>query len=123
VVILDLADQLKRPAHEVGADYFALGGGTGIFSVIRKIEDMRGEDYYDALALKAQRVELAELLRMLVIRLRSVKGDAETKLAALGDGAAVFRELASISGDDFGPAALMVCIDRIRLILRKQGER
>jgi NAD-specific glutamate dehydrogenase len=123
LVILDMAEQLRRPAAEIGSAYFALGRRSGIFAVIRKIEDMRGEAYYEALALKAQRRELGELLRSLVIALKDVKGDADAKLASLGDGARAFSDLSSIPAEDFGPAALMVSIDRIRAVLRKQVER
>ena len=123
LVILDTAEQLRRPAAEIGGAYFALGRRSGIFAVIRKIEEMRGEAYYDALALKAQKREMSELLRSLVIALRDVKGDADTKLASLGEGCRVFADLSSIPAEDFGPAALMVSIDRIRAVLRKQVQK
>lgn len=120
LAVQDLADRMRKPVKRVGADYFAFGRDTGIFAVLRQLEDLRSREYYDALALRAQRRELEGLLRDVVVKLAGVSGSPKERLQSLGPGASVFDELAEIPPDDFGPAALLVCMDRIRNVLRKK---
>jgi glutamate dehydrogenase len=120
LAIQDLADRTRRPARKLCADYFAAGRASGIFRVLRQLEDLRSREYYEALALRAQRRDLEGLLRELVLKLSNKSGSVEQRLHALDPADSVFSELDQISPEDFGPAALLVCMERIRSILRKK---
>ncbi len=117
LVVLDLAGQSKRSAKAVAADYFALGRASRLFDVIRWIDELRPDAYYDALAYRALRRELHELLSRLVLRLLPVSGSAQKKLESLGPGREAFAQLERIPPDQLGPAALMVVVQDMRQAL------
>ncbi|HKK71886.1 MAG TPA: NAD-glutamate dehydrogenase domain-containing protein [Candidatus Krumholzibacteria bacterium] len=117
LVVLDLAGQCKRSAKAVAADYFALGRASRLFDVIRWIDELRPDAYYDALAYRALRRELHELLSRLVLRLLPVSGSAQKKLESLGPGREAFAQLERIPPEQLGPAALMVVVQDMRQAL------
>ena len=117
LVVLDLAEQSKKPAKAVAKDYFALGRASRLFDVIRWIDELRPSAYYDALAYRALRRELHELLSRLVLHLLPVPGSAHEKLDSLGAGRDAFAQLERIPPEQLGPAALFVVVRDMRQAL------
>lgn len=120
LVVLDLAEQSKRPARALALDYFALGRASQLFEVIHRIDELRPAAYYDALAYRVLRRELHELLSRLVLHLLPVKGSAKEKLASLGAGREAFAQLERITAEELTPAALLVVVRDIRQALGLQ---
>jgi len=117
LVVLDLAEDAERPAKAVARDYFAVGRASKLFDVIRWIDELRPEAYYDALAYRALRRELHELLSRLVLHLLPVPGTAGEKLDSLGPGREAFAQLERLPQDQLTPSALMVVVQEMRLAL------
>lgn len=113
LAVLDLAERSRKPAVEVAQEYFAVGRASGLFALIRWIDDQQPEAYYDALAYRSLRRQLDHLLQQLVLKLSSMPGKPEAKLRELG-GEGISLDPASIPEDQLGPAALMVFASQIR---------
>jgi NAD-specific glutamate dehydrogenase len=119
LLVLDLADQAKRTPRAVAHDYFDLGRASGAFAAVEAIDARSPEGRYESLALKALRRELLDLVARLVRRLGEVRGDAQTKLASLGDaGREALEPLQSLEAEEVGPASLLVALERVRSLLR-----
>jgi glutamate dehydrogenase len=118
LTIQDLADTERRPPAALARHYFSLGQASSLLPTLRRMEELKPTEFYDALALKTLKRTLEELLRTLVLKLLPVKGDAQAKLDSLGSGRQAFQALAALDEDDLGPASLMVVADRIRSVLR-----
>ena len=85
--------------------------------MIRGIDELRPEAYYDALAYRALRRELHELLSRLVLRLLPVPGSPAEKMRPLGRGQEAFAMLERIPADEMSPSALMVAVQAMRQAL------
>jgi NAD-specific glutamate dehydrogenase len=111
--VLDLAERAKAPADQVARDFFTIGRASGLFDLIRWIDEQQPDAYYDALAYRSLRRELDRLLQQLVLKLIGKPGDAEARLAGLQDDG---RPLPAdrVPEDQLGPAALMVVARQLR---------
>jgi glutamate dehydrogenase len=52
LAVLDLAERARRPALDVAREFFAVGRGSGLFGLIRWIDEQQPDAYYDALAYR-----------------------------------------------------------------------
>jgi NAD-specific glutamate dehydrogenase len=111
LVVLDLAERSGKPAVGVAREFFAVGRMSGLFGLIRWIDDQQPDAYYDALAYRSLRRELDHLLQQLVLKLVRKTGTPAEKLAELG-GADFAGD--AIQPDQLGPAALMVLAGQMR---------
>ena len=118
LVVLDLAGEAGRPVKAVARDYFAIGRQSRLFEILHWIDELRPTAYYDALAYRALRRELHELLSQIVLKLLPVPGSAAEKLASLGPaGQTAFERLERLGPDERSPAALMVVASEVRTAL------
>ncbi len=113
LVVLDLAERSKKPAVAVAREFFAVGRVSGLFGLIRWIDDQQPDAYYDALAYRSLRRQLDRLLQQLVLKLTGMPGTPGEKLERLG-GSSTFVDPETIPDDQLGPAALMVIAAQMR---------
>jgi len=113
LVVLDLAERARKPAVDVAQEYFAVGRASGLFGLIRWIDDQQPDAYYDALAYRSLRRQLDHLLQQLVLKLIAMPGTPAEKLDQFG-AAARAPDPATIGEDQLGPAALMVLAGQMR---------
>lgn len=117
LVVLDLAEAAERDPAEVGRDYFAIGRVSGLFGILRWIEEIRPSSYYDALAYRDLRRQLHDLLSELVLMLLERDGSVEERLQAFPAVSRALAEFERIPAEQMGPSALMVMAQEIRQAL------
>jgi len=113
LAVLDLAERSKKPALDVASEFFAVGRQSGLFGLIRWIDEQHPDAYYDALAYRSLRRQLDHLLQELVLKLVGQPGTPQEKLARLGEGSPE-ADPTAIPDEQLGPAALMVVASRMR---------
>ena len=117
LVVLDLAEAAEREPAEMGRDYFAIGRASGLFGVLRWIEEKRPDSYYDALAYRSLRRQLHDLLSELALVLVEEEGSVEERLRAFPALERALSQFERISADQLGPSSLLVLAQGIRQAL------
>lgn len=113
LAVLDLAERAHKPALDVAREFFTVGRQSGLFGLIRWIDEQQPDAYYDALAYRSLRRQLDHLLQELVLKLVGQPGPPEEKLARISENVPG-ADPQAIPDEQLGPAALMVVASRMR---------